>query len=510
MTIVRDSFAATLIVQLWTAIYGVYEMSRLHGIFEKLAHWGHKQITGSAILTILCREGSFARSWQDSRLCNGLTILFNLPVCLLHRLYRWGRPTFDDSIAARFAFQLGEETAIAESWMILGLWMIPFSRWNNAYGMLAFVCLLLLLTAGGMRNSSLRIDMQAIGVYPILFFGAVCLATVGSSYPVLSTRFLTYHIICALCVLVTVSAVRHAEDLKRLLAGASAAVLVSSAYGFLQRLQGVEVNRSYVDVSVNKGMPGRVMSFFDNPNTFAEMLILLLPLVLALVLCSKADISRVIALGVFVIGAGALGMTYSRASWIGFACGLVVLVFLWKPRLLPVFLVICLLGIPFLPDTIWNRILTITNTSDSSTASRIPLYQAAIALIKQSPVQGAGLGTAAVQKYIHNFDLYHAPAPFVHAHNMYLEVWIEAGLLGVVAFLGAMLHNIKTAARKARHCKTSAARTIACAGSAAMAGAMVCGLADYLWNYPRVMNIFWFVFAITLAAVKLCRLESQC
>lgn len=509
MTIVRDSFAAALLVQLWAAVYGVYETSRLHRICIRLARWGHQQITESAILSVLCREGSLTRAWQDSGFCRGLTVILNLPVYLLHRLYRWEQVTFDDSVAARFAFQLGEETAIAESWLILGLWIIPFSHWNNAYGMLAFVCLLLLLIVGGMRNPNLRLDVRAVGIYPILFFGAVCLATLGSSYPGLSKRFLIYHVICALCVLVTVSSVRHAEDLKRLLAGVSAVVLISSAYGVLQRLQGVKVNRSYVDVSVNKGMPGRVMSFFDNPNTFAEMLILLLPLVLALVLCSRADISRMIALGVFVIGAGALGMTYSRASWIGFACGMVVLVFLWKPKLLPVFLALCLLCVPFLPDTIWHRILTITNTSDTSTASRIPLYQAAVSLIRQSPVQGAGLGTAAVQQYIHDFDLYHAKAPFVHAHNMYLEVWIEAGLLGVVAFVGGTLRNIKAAAETARHSESSAARTIACAGSAAMAGAMVCGLADYLWNYPRVMNIFWFVFAVTLAAIKLCRAESQ-
>ena len=39
--------------------------------------------------------------------------------------------------------------------------------------------------------------------------------------------------------------------------------------------------------TVNAGMPGRVESYFDNPNTFAEVLILLLPLVLALILCSS-------------------------------------------------------------------------------------------------------------------------------------------------------------------------------------------------------------------------------
>ena len=48
----------------------------------------------------------------------------------------------------------------------------------------------------------------------------------------------------------------------------------------------------------------------------------------------------------------------------------------------------------------------------------------------------------------------------------------------------------------------------ACAAGSALCGAMVCGLADYLWNYPRVMCIFWFVFAIALAGTKLCCSKS--
>ena len=46
-------------------------------------------------------------------------------------------------------------------------------------------------------------------------------------------------------------------------------------------------------------------------------------------------------------------------------------------------------------------------------------------------------------------------------------------------------------------------------GAAALMGTMVCGLADYIWNYPRVMCIFWFVFALTIAGIKVCRRETE-
>jgi hypothetical protein len=71
--------------------------------------------------------------------------------------------------------------------------------------------------------------------------------------------------------------------------------------------------------------------------------------------------------------------------------------------------------------------------------------------------------------------------------------------------VASLLWNIKRTAHAVRHCESSAARTLACAAAASLCGAMVCGLADYLWNYPRVMCMFWFVFAVALAGTKLLR-----
>lgn len=494
--------------RLWLLLWGVYQESVLGRCIGAISRWCVRQTEESAVLGVLCREGVVAKSWGSSLLCRAIGGVVNFPAWLLHRLYGVFRRLFDESWFANLAFEMGAETAIAQSWIILLLWVIPFDYWNNAYSLLGYFLLLLLFYVRGMREKNARLDVAGAGFYPVLLFGAVCLAVPMSAYPDLSARFLMYHGVCALCVMVTLSAVRNAEDLKRLCAGAGGAVLVSSLYGVYQRIQGVEVNASYVDLEVNPDMPGRVQSYFDNPNTFAEVLILLLPLLVALVLCSRHWFSRLLAAGTFAVGAVALGMTYSRASWVGLACAAVVFVFLWKPKLIPAFAVVCVLCIPLLPATIWHRILTITNTSDSSTASRLPLYEAALGVIRESPVSGAGLGTAAVQEFIKSNNLYHGDAPYTHAHNIYLEVWVEAGILGIAGFFASMMWNIKNAARQVRHCPDSAARTISAAAAAALCGGMVAGLADYLWQYPRVMSIFWFVFAVTLAGVKLCR-QSQ-
>lgn len=122
---------------------------------------------------------------------------------------------------------------------------------------MGFALLLMLFYAGAMPRRRFRVDVGLVGFYPTLLFGSMFLAVAFSYVPGQSLRFLFYHISAALCVLVTVSAVRNTEDLKRLAAGGGFCVLVSSLYGVYQRIQGVEVNESYVDLALNEGMPGR-------------------------------------------------------------------------------------------------------------------------------------------------------------------------------------------------------------------------------------------------------------
>ena len=505
MSYIRESY----LYHLFITFLSLWKNSALCHLLTTLGDWFAEQVATSGILTFCCRESAVSRIWHKSRFCALLTRLVNLPVKLVQRLYTALNAQFDTSYAAKLAFRLGEETPIAQSWLLLLLWIIPYANWNNGYTLIAFLLLLCLFLVRSMRNPKDLLDIPALSFYAVLFFGCICAAVPLSAYPDLSSRFLRYHIGAALCVLVTVSTVRHIGDLKRIAAGSSAALAVSSLYAVYQRSQGIAVNASYVDISLNPDMPGRVYSFFENPNSYAVLLILLIPLAAALFLEAQTWVTRLLAAGAALLGIAALLMTYSRACWVGFACAAVVFILLWNPRLAPICLVCCVICIPFLPSSIWSRILSIFNSSDSSTSSRLPLYEAALSAISKSPVTGVGLGTAAPQKFISQHNLYSGSHYYVHAHNLFLEIWLEAGLIGLLSFLAAVLEAIRRAARLVRNSKHSAARTMAAATAAALCGYLVTGLADYPWSYPRVMTVFWFVFAMTIASVKICLSEEQ-
>ncbi|MBQ9492701.1 MAG: O-antigen ligase family protein [Oscillibacter sp.] len=501
MTLWKES----LLYSLYVTVLAAYEQSAARRILYAFGGWCARQASGSRIVSVLSREG---RGWEESRLCRILTAAATFPGDLLHRWYEAWQATFDDSLFARFVFELGEGTAILESWVIMLLWVIPFIYWNNAWSLLVFAFLLLLFHAGAMRKKTFRLDIPDIGVYPVAFCFLMVLSAPLSYAPELSWRFLGYHLAAAVCLLVTLSAVRNVSDLKRLCAGGTFCVAVSSCYGVLQRIQGVKVNIAYVDAKLNPDMPGRVQSYFDNPNTFGEFLVMLLPLTLALALCSERKSGKIAAAGAFFVGVAALLMTYSRAGWVGFALSVGLMVLCLRPALLPALIALCVAAIPFLPSAVWTRILTITNFNDTTTSSRFPLYEAALELIRRAPLDGAGLGSDVVRKYIKDFLLYHGSAPFVHAHNLYLQVCIETGVIGLAAFVASIFATVKRGLRTARNAPAGPARIITCAAASGLCGIALCGMADYPWHYPRIQVVFWFLFAMTLAGVKVCRTEA--
>ena len=310
MTIVNESLVCRFVMTCWSWLWAVYDSSYLARFVRWIAEvwkgWWH----GSALVRFWFeREGFFPGIWPDSLSCKLLTGLINLPANVLHWIYQRLRKVFDSSFFANLAFEAGESVPIAAGWGILLIMIIPYERWNNAYSLAGFFLLLLMTMAGGMRRKSLRLDVVNIGPYLVCFLFAVFLSWPMSLVPWLSFRYLYYHLACALCVVVVVSTVERPEQLERLAAFVCLGMAGASLYGVYQRIQGVEVNRTYVDMTVNAGMPGRIYSFYDNPNSFAEVLGLLIPIGIGLLFGAKKLRYRLVGLMSAGLGVVALIMT---------------------------------------------------------------------------------------------------------------------------------------------------------------------------------------------------------
>lgn len=511
METVNSSVLCCLLAPLWRTLTAWYDHSLLavliRGIGAGLKNW----CAGSALVGFAAREGVLSRAWAGSVLCRLLTFLVNLPTRILQWIYGKGKEVFEGSFFFRLAFSALENLPLLVGWLMLLFLVIPYENWSNGYSFAGFIFCFILACFAGMRKPGWKLDLAAIGPWLAAFGGAVLLAWPLSAYPDLSYRFLMYYGACLLCVLVVVSTVERREHLMRLAGAASVGLIVMSVYGFYQRASGIEVNPSYVDVTLelNKNMPGRVFSFFENPNAFGEVLLLLIPVAVALMLGSRGWGGRFLGFFAAAVGCVALVMTYSRASWIGLFFAAALFVLLWNRKLIPACIFLVFAAIPFLPESIFNRILTIFDSSDSSTSSRFPLYYAAGEFLSQRPILGAGLGSDAVREAISDLNLFHGHDKFVHCHNIYLQVWCETGLLGLVTFVGGIFWTAKKGAKAVlQGACDPGVRMVILGGITALLGTMLCGMADYIWNYPRVMLIFWFVCALALAGIRLAGREE--
>lgn len=509
MSIVKESLLFRLLLAAWRRLCRDRDASRLCRAFFSLGPWLSERWEHSFLGHFFYGESRFTRAWDGSALRRGLEWALNLPVRGLQWLYRRLRRLFDESFFAWLAFELGGESMLVAGCFIALILSIPYESWNNRCSLAASALVLMLVYADTMREEGRRLTLGSVGPYAVLFFAAVAASVPMSNYPGLSLRFLSYYISCVLIVLALANGVKSSRELLRLAGGLALGILVASCYGLYQRLVlKIGVVIAYIDPGLNSNLPGRVYSFFENPNAFGHLLLLALPVLAALVFSSKRWLSRLCAAGVFCAALACMIMTYCRAAWVGLAVAAAVYVFLWNWKLLPLLLAAGLAALPLLPDSVLTRLVTIFNLKDTTTSSRFPQYAAALRLLAREPLTGAGLGTDAVRRTVQIDSLFSGRTPFVHSHNTFLQVWMECGALGLLAFVGAMASAVKSAVRSVRRCGDRAARHMAIAGASAISGALVCGLADYLWTYPRIMFVFWFVFGLTLAAVRVCNSDG--
>jgi len=213
----------------------------------------------------------------------------------------------------------------------------------------------------------------------------------------------------------------------------------------------------------------RAFGTFGQPNPFGGFMGLLLPVALAAAagwgwrwlrrIGAPRRELRALALAVFylacsgLLAAGAL-MSWSRGAWLGAAAGVIVLLFALPRRWWIGVMLVGVLAVGgagaaamgVLPGSIVERVtssfsetFSITDVRGANITSenyalieRLAHWQAAVNMATANPWLGTGLGN-----YDAAYDQFRLIAwrfPLGHAHNTYLNMLAETGLIGLTAF----------------------------------------------------------------------------
>jgi len=509
MSIAENSLICRFFLAIWGALSGAWEDSRVGHALRAFGRGVAGAVRGSALCRFLWREGAVKRSWPGSVTQRLLTFLLNIPCAICSWIYRVGKGLWDGSVIFRGISNLGGWACGCLGLFLAAMLMVPHSRWDNRWALLGALALFCLFALGAAGRPRQRLDMKALGPYFTLFMAFLCYGFLSSLDWSLSLRFVGFYVAAFLFCLLAVSSVERYEQLEQIAALVVAGLTVAALYGCYQGVIGVDVVASQQDMSVNAGMPGRVYAFFDNPNNFAELLVMLMPLDFAFFLNARTWRGRVASLFSFGVCLAALGFTLSRSGFLGLVLAAVVFVAFWNWKLIPLLLVLGLCALPLLPDFIYNRILTIGNTKDSSTNYRFAIYKASGVLMKDYWYRGVGLGSDILKKTFTAYpEMFDGNYP-IHTHNNYLQVWAETGILGLVAFLAMVLGQLKSGVRAFTQCGDKRVKNLLAAAVAGFCGILLISVAEYTWFYARNMFIWFFLFGFIAACVKVARRSGE-
>lgn len=133
-----------------------------------------------------------------------------------------------------------------------------------------------------------------------------------------------------------------------------------------------------------------------------------------------------------------------QGGWLGLAMATFVFICIVRKELL--LLAIPLLGaaVFVVPESIVNRFMTIFNFADSSTSYRFKIWEITEAIIHDHLMVGLGLGHLPFKMV---FEQYIRTMPIYHAHNTFLQIFAEMGIVGFVLFFIFMVSIFVNLAR---------------------------------------------------------------
>lgn len=201
----------------------------------------------------------------------------------------------------------------------------------------------------------------------------------------------------------------------------------------------------------------RAYGTFEQPNPYGGYLGLVLPLAYSLAWAKgerRPYLLIALAMTGFVLMLAALLMTWSRGAWLGFMAAFIVMNAVRSRRAAALFalalvllsLVIGMGGLQLVPEAITQRFLDFLpflsgvdirrveiTPANFAVIERLAHWQAGWDMFSEHPWLGVGIGN-----YEPVYPAYALPywdAPLGHAHNYYLNIAAEAGLVGLSAYL---------------------------------------------------------------------------
>ena len=386
----------------------------------------------------------------------------------------------------------------------IGVYMIIFFAAFLPTSAMAALCVLSLigfaaaLWAGRVNASGLSSFAPLIALYVIFGF----FSTLTSFHVAKSAFIFCVYLIFISAYILIINTLTTPARWRAAAVTFAAGALFIGLLGIMQNFTMAVTTQSWVDTQMFEDIKTRVYATFDNPNVLGQYLIITIPIIFSLFWYERKLTKKTVWLGVFAVCFLCLIYTWSRGAWVGVVLGVAVFLLLKDRR----WIVLCILGLlalPFvLPPSILNRLLSIGNTGDSSTAYRVSVWIASARMARDFWMSGVGFGSDAFAAVYANYALNGAGFA-LHSHNFYIQLVVDMGIGGLVTYL----LMIATAYREIASVKSrnTIIRNVTLAAAGVLAGYLFQGVAESLWYNLRMSLIFWILMGLIVSGAKIDR-----
>ena len=277
-----------------------------------------------------------------------------------------------------------------------------------------------------------------------------------------------------------------------------AAVLLLSAAG--SAVYGIVI----YFIGEGDGGLGRTPGSFSTAMTYGGVLLALASPAFALAIGRDAGRRRrLVASSVFVLAAAALLLSLTRSAWVGMAVSAVVSVALLRRKLVLPLLAGMVLLVFLLPAPLRHRVTTIWDLSYRTNVHRLELMRGGSRIFLDHPVVGVGTRDLAGL-----YDRYKPPGAvtvFGHMHNIFLQVAVTTGVLGLAAFCFMFVMFFRLLAAVLRLDLPPPERAWAAGSAGAVAGFVASGLFEWNFGDAEVVTLLYIIIGMNLALFRIHR-----
>lgn len=349
-----------------------------------------------------------------------------------------------------------------------------------------------------------------IGIPMLAYLITIAFSALAAQLPMLSAFDLFLTLQAYALFFYIANRIRTRDDVVFCILALAATLMLQSVFIFgSQVIMSPGEERSIGPILLSVWDDGRPTGTMQSAVLAGSTLALIWLPIASLVMCRPARKIWLVAAFTIFCGLLAILLTQTRGAILTTVCGSSILGFGllvrgWLPKwAIPMAMLLGVLSIYPLYRVIQNRV--VQGDSGSATA-RVHLTQIALEMIQDHPLRGYGAGNChlAGQKYADQSK--YRSEWYYTIHCKYLLVWIETGLLGLVAFV-ALLGNGLRHGWMAWCSRDRLLGVIGLALMAALLGHMLHMFVD-VFNSRTQVQMLWVILGLAAATYKLTR-ESE-